>query len=307
MNIKISEIKNILLNNINNNNPCGNNIRYTETYLDIMSKINSKQDQTFNEIEYENILNCLIKIHAEKTKDIQIMCWIIECLASIYSFRGIICGLEVLYFFILNFWNEINPKINEDFDISFRLVSIEWLNTHLAKKLSLIIKIDKTSMYDMQEIVNQNDIEDIFDIFELKENKLIKEKQNIEDILNILNNIQLHFSTIHNINISLDNITQKFRMFFELIDTIINSLQNFKQKDKEINYENNVIIKAEEDYIKEIILLSEELIKINPENLIAKAVIKVQKLQSLKFEEYIKLDSSNEIMNFTKFLLDDNI
>lgn len=307
---KLDNITASLKKGISNSFYCGTNIRYTETYLSISSKFASQNSSLLNDMKYEQLLTDLLFIYENQTKDIQILCWIMECCAALFSCEGLYLCISHLYDLITTHWDEFHPLISEKFDISFRTVSIEWVNSYLTKKLSIILKINNISFDDIQKLINQDNLEEIYDQFHNKEQLLLDKKVSLENSTTILYELQDFFINNQNVHITCEKIISKLRMFYEVLCTITDILQN-----DNISIENNndilhsdVIQKTEKEYQSEILNLSKELLIIDPNNILAKSIIEIDKAQNLSLSDFVSSSKiEKELVEFIKYIVNKDI
>jgi type VI secretion system protein ImpA len=69
------------------------------------------------------------EILRDRSKDLQVACWLAEAVVHRTGFAGLACGLRLLTTLCQRFWPELHPPI-EDGDLEPRLAPFEWLNQH---------------------------------------------------------------------------------------------------------------------------------------------------------------------------------
>jgi type VI secretion system protein ImpA len=67
---------------------------------------------------------------AQRTKDVQIACWLLEALIHRDGFAGIPVGLGAIIGLCNAFWPHLHPEI-EGGDLAYRIAPFEWANAHL--------------------------------------------------------------------------------------------------------------------------------------------------------------------------------
>ena len=74
-----------------------------------------------------------------KSKDIRIIGWLVESLVVLDGFKGILKGIEILDFYVKNFWNTCYPK-NEDnsSDQEQKLKILDWIFDAIDKRSRFI-------------------------------------------------------------------------------------------------------------------------------------------------------------------------
>jgi type VI secretion system protein ImpA len=71
---------------------------------------------------------------AERSKDLQVACWLAEALLHQIGFAGLAPGLQLLTALCRQFWPDLHPAI-DDGDLNARLAPFEWLNVRFPTLL----------------------------------------------------------------------------------------------------------------------------------------------------------------------------
>lgn len=71
---------------------------------------------------------------AQRSKDVQIACWLTEALSRRDGFAGLGAGLGIVHGLCEAFWPALFPEIDGP-DLSYRIAPFEWLNAHLPATL----------------------------------------------------------------------------------------------------------------------------------------------------------------------------
>lgn len=71
---------------------------------------------------------------AERSKDLQIACWLCEALIHRAGFAGLAAGLQLITLLCERFWPALHP-LPEEGDLDTRLAPFDWLNTRLPPLL----------------------------------------------------------------------------------------------------------------------------------------------------------------------------
>ncbi len=79
-----------------------------------------------------------------RSKDFQLMVWLIEAWVKLYQLQGLIRGLKLLNAFCLAFWETGFPPLKRG-DNDYRLAPFHWLNEKLSARISEIF-ITETSL-----------------------------------------------------------------------------------------------------------------------------------------------------------------
>ena len=96
-------------------------------------------ERDLKKADWETVEKLSIEALTEKTKDLQIVGWLMESLIVMDEFSGIFKGMSILNAFLETFWNSSYPK-NEDntSDDEQKLRILEWLYDTINKKFCLI-------------------------------------------------------------------------------------------------------------------------------------------------------------------------
>jgi type VI secretion system protein ImpA len=118
-------------------NPAGENLRYTPVYDEIKEARRADDpldrgdwDREIKTSDWEKVIALSVEALTEKTKDLQIAAWLSEALTRTEGFEGLIVGLKILTGFLSNFWDTVYPEIDED-DLDYRVGPLEFLNNNL--------------------------------------------------------------------------------------------------------------------------------------------------------------------------------
>ncbi len=72
----------------------------------------------------------------DRSKDLQIACWLLEAWLRLRSFAGAAEGFRVITALCENFWDDLHPRIEGD-DLEYRIAPINWLN----EKIPVLLKL----------------------------------------------------------------------------------------------------------------------------------------------------------------------
>lgn len=129
----------VIVSSIDDVNSCGQNIRSLDLnnnlYIDLKDKrIVARHDERNTEEfcsrdfprQWREINNLCIEILSEKSKDLDVICWLIEAQLRIYGFEGLNDALKVANTLIKTYWYELHPVEYED--LEDRIASLVALN-----------------------------------------------------------------------------------------------------------------------------------------------------------------------------------
>ena len=134
-----------LLSPISPDKPTGIYLRY-ETEYDQISDAMSGEDpnlargiwkRPLKKYEWVKAKELCINALTNKTKDLQLACWLTESIMHTNGFCGLADGLKLVNGLSKKFWNEIHPLPHEE-DIETRLAPYDWLDEKFYVQIKLI-------------------------------------------------------------------------------------------------------------------------------------------------------------------------
>jgi type VI secretion system protein ImpA len=142
-----------LLNEISSENPCGDHLEYDPAYLDLAKNIVGKpedpitgekaQPPNWRDIQKEAL--ALLR----RTKDLQIVLYLLRALIPLEGILGFRDGLKLLYDLLEKYWESIHPVLDpdDDLDPTTRVNIIEELGNFdsVLRPLSLAALVDSKS------------------------------------------------------------------------------------------------------------------------------------------------------------------
>ncbi len=160
-----------LLNEISAENPCGDNLEYDNAYLHLAQAIQEKPDDlitgekaappNWREVQKEAL--ALLR----RTKDLQVVIYLIRDLIHLEHIGGFRDGLNLLYGLLEKFWDTIHPVLDPDdnLDPTIRVNIIEELNSldSVLRPLHLALLVDskavgRFSLRDIQLATDKIDL-----------------------------------------------------------------------------------------------------------------------------------------------------
>lgn len=126
-----------LLNPIAGENPSGKNLRY-DPVLDQIKDARREEDvlpqgawaREVKKADYPKVIKLATEALTTKTKDLQIVAWLVEAITYRDRIAGLREGLDLIKGMLENFWDTVYPEI-EDGDLELRLAPVEWVGTRL--------------------------------------------------------------------------------------------------------------------------------------------------------------------------------
>lgn len=160
-----------LLNEISSENPCGENLEYDNAYLNLATAIQEKPEDlitgeksappNWREVHKEAL--ALLR----RTKDLQVVIYLIRDLIHLEHVGGFRDGLNLLYGLLEKYWDTLHPVLDPDdnFDPTIRVNIIEELNnfSSVLRPLNLAILVDskavgRFSLRDIQLATDKIDL-----------------------------------------------------------------------------------------------------------------------------------------------------
>jgi len=87
--------------------------------------------------EWRKVRELATEVLTQKSKDLQVACWLCEAVTQLHGFAGLHDGLELLRDLIENFWDTLYPPL-EDGDLEPRSGKLIWLATNLPPVIQRI-------------------------------------------------------------------------------------------------------------------------------------------------------------------------
>lgn len=125
--------------------PVGVSLRYEEAY-DGIREARRDEDPSLPQgvwrrdlkrANWNEVVALCTEALSERSKDLQIACWLVEALVHRDGIVGLATGLHVIVGLSDAFWPDLFPAI-EDGDLSGRLAPLEWLNDKLPAVLYML-------------------------------------------------------------------------------------------------------------------------------------------------------------------------
>lgn len=127
-----------LLRPISDENPSGENLRYSGIYDEINEA--RREDDDLNQGEWKTelkvadfrkVIQLAVGALSEQTKDLQVAVWLAEALVRQHGFVGLRDSLRLLAGLHENFWESVHPEIDEG-DMEGRANAIAWFDKNVA-------------------------------------------------------------------------------------------------------------------------------------------------------------------------------
>lgn len=253
----------IILRPLDGEDPCGEYLKYTDTYdkitealrednpklaMGIWTKPLKRADWNKAKILCQSVLE-------SSSKDIQIAVWLMLALLKLHGMQGFCAGLQIILELCKKFWKSINPKITDD-DFDTRLSSFYWIDEKLIYHLKMIPitshpiegstytyeSWERDNIHLKQKDINFNPVEKYLEFVEESEEVFHRNLEMfINDSLSII-------SELKSLLISANLI--EFPHFVNLIKTLddIKSLNNFAL----LEFDKKNKITSEQEIIEEL-------------------------------------------------------
>lgn len=131
-----------LLAPISPDNPRGHNMEY-DTDIDAIreARVSEPDDlpqdewsTTLRKADWQQVINLSQKLLTQKSKDLQVVCWLIEALLNQYGLEGVKSGLTFMHMFLQKYGDVCWPEPDED-GISLHDITLQWLDRQLVLPL----------------------------------------------------------------------------------------------------------------------------------------------------------------------------
>lgn len=131
---------------IEGENPAGPNLRYDPVY-DEIKRAREEEDDNIPQGEWKRELKVAdfaeaeklaTEVLSERSKDLQVAAWLTEAWTREKGFPGLSSGLELLRRLMEEFWDHVYPEVDEDGDLEFRAVPLEWTGRYLQNSVERV-------------------------------------------------------------------------------------------------------------------------------------------------------------------------
>ena len=214
-------------------NGIGEDLTYTNIYDDI-KQARFEEDSNLSQGVWEHELKIpnwelveQLSVDAiqNKSKDLQIVGWLVESLVILDKFEGISTSINILNEFIKKYWDNCYP-VSDD---NYKLRIIEWIYETVYRR-SLLIPIlgnNSFSLYDYEYALelNKNILKNPNNKNQILESANKNNIKFLEDINEIINNIDSN--KIIKLNKNIENIKQNLDNFKNTIEEKLNNNRAF--------------------------------------------------------------------------------
>lgn len=212
----------------------GDDLTYTSVYEDIRSARYEEDDQLSQGVwehevtraDWHKVKNLCINAIKNRSKDLQIVGWLVESLTMLDGFYGVATGIEFLTKFIDKYWNICYPHTtNGKSDVDRKIRILDWIYDTIHQRV-ILLPIINFSLYNYEYARNlkmtilQNPTQATTLVDTAKNNNI----KTIEEINNIINSADRQ---------TCKNILQQ-------TETIIKNTDNLSTVLKEKNVTENV-------------------------------------------------------------------
>lgn len=127
-------------------NPAGANLRYDPVY-DEIKRAREEEDDNLPQGEWKRELKVAdfplvrrlsTEVLTERSKDLQIAAWLTEAWTRLEGFEGMNRGFHLLRRLMEEFWDGVYPEIDDDGDMEFRAVPLEWVGRYMQASVDLV-------------------------------------------------------------------------------------------------------------------------------------------------------------------------
>lgn len=97
-------------------------------------------ERPLRQADWQEVESLCLQFLENRSKDLQIACWLLEAAVHRYEIPGLHAGIDLLHGLLEQHWETLHPLI-EDGDADARIASLAWLNETLPRKLRLLITL----------------------------------------------------------------------------------------------------------------------------------------------------------------------
>jgi type VI secretion system protein ImpA len=143
----MSLLREDLLTPIPGDNPSGPDVRYDGKFpiYDQVKEARRQDDELAQGdwqrerkvADYPRVINLTQEALASKTKDLQLVAWLVDACLRTRGFSGLADGLNVCHGLVGNFWETLNPPL-EDGDEEPRMAHLDWIGSALEIPLKSV-------------------------------------------------------------------------------------------------------------------------------------------------------------------------
>jgi type VI secretion system protein ImpA len=134
------------LSPVEGDSPAGPSLRYDPVYDEIKHAREEEDDsipqgewkREHKVADYPLVIRKATEVLKERSKDLQIAAWLTEAWTRQEGHEGLTRGLALLRRLMEEFWEGAHPEIDEDGDLEFRAVPLEWIGLYLAPSVESI-------------------------------------------------------------------------------------------------------------------------------------------------------------------------
>ncbi len=147
----------LLLTPIKGDNPAGDACNYEDEYEAIELEVSKLSAIELEEVNWELVAdNCQLLLQ-EKTKDLQLSCYLAVSLFQVQGYAGLNEGVQLVDQLQNSFWHDLYPPLKR---MRGRAAAINWLNTQLVKMLQEKVAVNNDAeqleeIYTTLESINQ--------------------------------------------------------------------------------------------------------------------------------------------------------
>jgi type VI secretion system protein ImpA len=129
--------------------PCGAALRHDPVFMAI--RLDREEDdptlpmgqweRPLKRADWPRIEAQCIEVLRSRSKDLQIVGWLLEAWLRQHELEGLLRGLRLMRDLIERHWESVHPQIEADGDFEARIAAIEWLNVYLERALRIHVTL----------------------------------------------------------------------------------------------------------------------------------------------------------------------
>lgn len=210
------------------------------SYSDLYDKIKNarfEEDETLSrgiwerelkKADWKTVENLSFEILSKKSKDLQIVAWLIEALIKNYEFEGIKNSLDILRVFLESFWYTCYPIGDDPNDMDQKIHILTWISENYTKQISSLNLLNMgVCLYDYEYAVEMG-------------NLIKRSPESSNDIINSMKkegkpSVDEIYNKIHNIH------DDQYQNLKKILSSIKNSLFLLNSTIEKISKEGNIV------------------------------------------------------------------
>lgn len=108
----------------------------------------------FKTADWPGLASACEAILINKSKDLQLLAWLVEAWARLYGFAGLSTGLELACEMLTRFWDEMHPLPDDD-NIDRRIGNLKWLASQITQVVPVTpLVVVNTEIFTLLDVID---------------------------------------------------------------------------------------------------------------------------------------------------------